>query len=141
MQDVPIRSEHIAMLEKVFRATKKGALEWERTADPSTLLCSLGDDLSLRLGEVPDVEGKSEVPDYRLEVLRGSSPLFTLDRTDVADETAQNLFRDSSMVSYHLFRELWEMALMRASGVDTDLKRVNQLLNDKLAGDSDDIPF
>jgi hypothetical protein len=117
---------------KVLRATKKGIITWEPTADPEVLTAPLEGEYSLRLELTPDFEGTAPEPDHILSLYKGRKRIITVDRRDISKAELDKLTGGAYEFEYNAFSELWKYASLKASRIPEELEEVNRLLERKL---------
>lgn len=139
MTNSTIVPEQIEFLRKVFHLTRKNEIDWDTTADLRTLVAPLAGEYSVRLQQIDDLEGQSEISDHQLTLMKKGRALFSLDRSDVSDlSTFEQYFAGQQLYSYTVFKELWDRAYLKANKISDEVEKVNKLLDSLLR---DDPPF
>lgn len=112
---------------RILESTREGRIDWKQVS-PRLLTAKL-DGYELKLEEVEDFDGAPDDEDHILSVSHKGQPLFSLDRRDVtADQLSSALGGQEVAYSYHVFRELWDLAYLRASNLSTHLRELDRLL-------------
>ncbi|MCI0693224.1 hypothetical protein L0337_14620 [candidate division KSB1 bacterium] len=132
MADIPLTPELTKFLINVFRATKRGLIPWEPTADPGTLIAPLEGEYSLRLEEVYEVGDQASEPYHVLSLYKERQPLLRVDRRDVTHDEIAEAFGPEFKKPHQLFRELWKHAYHMAHHIGEELNTINRLLDRKL---------
>jgi hypothetical protein len=138
MADFPVTTEIINLFKKVFIGTMKGVILWEKTADPGKLVAPLEGEYALLLEEVPDLEGKSDIPDNTLSLSKGRQIVFKLSRNDF--ETINIDFKimlgDKYINPYIVFKDMWVSAYLKAHKISDEINIINSMLDKKLGKDN-----
>jgi hypothetical protein len=141
MVNIPVVPEQAEFVKNLVHLTRRGDIAWETTADPDIMLAALGDEYSVRLQQVPDLEQSSQEPDHQISLFKGRRLLFSLDRTSFpSSEPFETLYPNTRAYVYTVFKEIWDRAYLKANKISDELAKVNRILSSKLEED-DEVPF
>jgi hypothetical protein len=121
-----------SFLARVLRATKRGIISWEATANPELVVAPLEGEYSIRLEMAPDFEGATPEPDHILSLYKGRKAIFRTDRREISLERFKDLFGEDYENPYQVFKDLWKYALLKANRIPEEIETVNRLLDKKL---------
>lgn len=132
MSETTYKPDIESFLVKVLRATKRGIIAWEATANPDLIVAPLEGEYSIRLEMVPDFEGASPDPDHILSLYKGRKVVLRTDRREISLDTLIKLSGEKYDNAYHVFKDLWKYASLKANRIPEEIETVNRLLDKKL---------
>ncbi|MDQ3818793.1 MAG: hypothetical protein M3362_14095 [Acidobacteriota bacterium] len=121
-----------SFLARVLRATKRGIIAWEATANPELIVAPLEGEYSIRLEMVPDFEGATPEPDHILSLYKARKIILRIDRREISLERLNKVSGEEYDTAYQAFNELWKYASLKANRIPEEIEAVNRLLDKKL---------
>jgi hypothetical protein len=140
MVDLPVTTEMVDFVARVVKLAAIGKLEWEATADESTLIAPLGGPYTAKLerSTYEDDEGRSTTV-VELALLKSRQELFRVYPGALYGTTFTRLLA-TPLSPMEVFSDLWNRAVVKAAKVTDELNVVNRLLAERL-DEEEDVPF